>query len=123
METRGVNIKIKRGNRLKWLHVSRCKLSESGKSTVATGVTRQATIAGGEENVSAEFSQAESDTADPELLGDATDPENEEEVEQFPILQNINPSSQRRYPLRNRIPKKYEDYILEPWQDPDPDHF
>ena len=66
-----------------------------------------------EEVVDAESWEAEPNTMEQEspwgeAHRDNEQEELEQEVEQNPVDQDTSPENQRRYPLRNRIPKKYE---------------
>ena len=63
MEAKDANIKIKRKRNTKWIHVSRCKLSEKWQSQVTTSVAKQGTIIPTrEEVVDTESREAEPNT-------------------------------------------------------------
>ena len=55
----------------------------------------------------------ETEASDQDSPADTTERENDErEVLTYEGEQNTTTSEQRRYPLRNRIAKKYDDYVL-----------
>ena len=81
-----------------------------------------------EEVVDAESWEAEPNTMEQEsprgeAYRDDEQEKREQEVGQNPVDQDTSPENQRRYPLRNRIPKKYEDYVLRVQGQADQDPF
>ena len=116
-DVRGANVKIKKGRKLKWIHVSRCKLFKEGcQIPVTTRVVEQAANTEGPEEKDVtggeELHDASLEPIEQELLMDTAEIENPHQVEQEPDEQLAEPSTQRRYPLRNRKTKKYDDYVL-----------
>ena len=116
IERRGPNLKIERRRGPKWIHANRCKLYEGvGNSIIVNaGVASQP-----EENVvvTEEIESMESQQ------GDETEQDNNDNNEgiETDVSGNEGPDEvgldaaeqpQRRYPLRARKPKVYEDYVV-----------
>ena len=67
IEANNANIKVKRKRNTKWIHVSRCKLSEKWQSPVTTSIVKEGTIIPiREEVVDAESWEAEPNTMEQE---------------------------------------------------------
>ena len=126
-DVRGANVKIKKKGKLKWIHVSRCKLFKGGGQipTNSSVVVQAASPegpegkdpAGSEEQLDASFEPIEQE------VSDAAGIESPQEAELEPDEQEVPPLTQRRYPLRDRRAKKYEDYVLSMHHDIEVDAF
>ena len=101
---RAANVKIKKKGKLKWIHVSRCKLfKDGGQIPTNSSVVVQAAS---EEQLDASFEPIEQE------VSDAAGIESPQGAELEPDEQEVTPLNQRRYPLRDRRAKKYKDYVL-----------
>ena len=124
MERRGANLKIERGRGPKWVHANRCKLYKLwGGGNTTTTVTyaipdcsdNEGNIGHGDENMESE-TESEHPSFDrvPNMgIVDITEDEERELNLDSVVTSGDNGAQQqhRRYPLRNRVPKKYNDYI------------
>ncbi|KAI6650044.1 Retrovirus-related Pol polyprotein from transposon 17.6 [Oopsacas minuta] len=124
LDVRGANVKIKKKGKLKWIHVSRCKLFKEGAqlSNNSSVVVQAAVAEGPEGNDSGREEQVDA-SCEPigqEPSTDTTEIESSTEAELEPDGQEVLLPTQRRYPLRDRRAKKYDDYVLETHQDTGP---
>ena len=127
MECKGVNVKINRRRGPKWIHLDRCKLYRGGEGQIVIPNSRQMSNSDIEiecESVSHDENVEAPSEADDDLLDQGeniTFPEESASTEIAEELRSqkqdsnkytaVCPGLTRRYPLRERRPKKYTDYV------------
>ena len=105
LDIRGTNIKIRTGNKERWIHANRCKLHREFGDEVPDG---EPVVNG---NINTE-SQGE-DTDAGNTSSSETENEDEPEGEGQPTSDSdLALETARRYPLRDHKAKEYKDYVL-----------
>ena len=125
MGCRGVNVKIDRGRGPKWIHLDRCKLYKGGEGQVIipsdyriNNPDRESEAKSSLEDTSGTLNEEGDSPLQRNNITVPDEPASTEESE-GPVSQELNRSEYtnqshepiRRYPLRERRPKKYTDYV------------
>ncbi|KAI6661460.1 hypothetical protein LOD99_13332 [Oopsacas minuta] len=111
LDSRGTNVKVRKGNRHRWVHAGRCKLFEDSHSIPLTSGPSEP----------GEVVRAPLGEVDAPTIGTYNEQQQEEAVEV-----NVDPGTEtqdlsgegeevgpaRRYPLRSRKQKEYPNYVL-----------
>ena len=114
LDSRGTNVKVRKGNTRKWIHASRCKLFEDNQSIpLTTGSSEPGAVV--------QPPLGEVDTGEAPTIGTYNGQQQEEAVKDTvaPGTETQDLSNEReedvparRYPLRSRKQKEYPDYVL-----------
>ena len=114
LDSRGTIMKVRKGNRRKWIHASRCKLFEDNHSIpLTTGPSEPGAVV--------QPPLGEIDTGEAPTIGTYNGQQQEEAVGDTvaPGTETQDLSNEgekdvpaRRYPLRSRKQKEYPDYVL-----------
>ena len=105
LDIRGTNVKIRTGNKERWIHASRCKLHRE----FGDEVPDSSPVVNG--NINTESQGEDTDVGN--TSSSETENEDEPEGEGQPASDSDSVlETARRYPLRDRKAKEYKDYVL-----------